>query len=260
MEKSEVLKKKDSAITRIDDFLSVLINDGKMEHLKKVGLISNWLKEYTRYIEFEEKFLPNKNIAYKRGNVLKVNFGFNVGSEFGGMHYAVVIDKKNQHNSPVITVVPLTSKNKEHITNVDIGSDLYASVYQKASNMQFQLVKRGEELIRLRDAALELIRELKTVDTNSEEFISLFSDSQVSINAFENLNRDIKKETNYLARVTEEISHMKSGTTALVSQIRTVSKMRIYDPRVRNDVLHNVSLSADSMELINKKIQELYVF
>ena len=46
---------------------------------------------------------------YKRGEIVKVHLGFNVGSEEGGLHYAVVLDKNNAKSSPVITIIPLTS-------------------------------------------------------------------------------------------------------------------------------------------------------
>lgn len=47
--------------------------------------------------------------SYKRGNIVKLNFGFNIGSEYGGLHYGVVLDNHNAQSSPVITVIPLTS-------------------------------------------------------------------------------------------------------------------------------------------------------
>lgn len=53
---------------------------------------------------------------------------------------------------------------------------------------------------------------------------------------------------------------MKEGSIALVNQITTVSKIRIYDPRNLRGVLAGVSLSAESMEKINKKVKELYIF
>lgn len=39
-----------------------------------------------------------------------------------------------------------------------------------------------------------------------------------------------------------------------------ISKMRIIDPKQTGNVLHNISLSAASMELINSRLQELYLF
>ncbi|WP_236717729.1 type II toxin-antitoxin system PemK/MazF family toxin [Rummeliibacillus stabekisii] len=42
------------------------------------------------------------------GEVVLAHFGFNVGAEYGGMHYAVVI-KKDKKSNPLLNVVPLSS-------------------------------------------------------------------------------------------------------------------------------------------------------
>lgn len=53
---------------------------------------------------------------------------------------------------------------------------------------------------------------------------------------------------------------MKEGSIALVNQITTISKMRIFDPRNIRGVLSGVSLSEENMEKINQKIKDLYIF
>ena len=47
-----------------------------------------------------------KYILFRRGNVVWVDFGFNIGNEFGGMHPAVIL--KNFEND--LFVVPISSK------------------------------------------------------------------------------------------------------------------------------------------------------
>ena len=53
---------------------------------------------------------------------------------------------------------------------------------------------------------------------------------------------------------------MKEGSVALVNQITTISKIRIFDPRNLKGVLAGISLSEKNMEKINNKIKELYIF
>ncbi len=51
---------------------------------------------------------------YKRGEIVKVHLGFNVGSEEGGLHYAVVLDKKTMQN--LLLLLQLSSHfSKNHI-------------------------------------------------------------------------------------------------------------------------------------------------
>ena len=60
---------------------------------------------------------------YSRGQIVKVKFGVNIGSEFSGEHYAIVISKKDTMMNPVIHVIPITSK--KHNYNVKINNILY---------------------------------------------------------------------------------------------------------------------------------------
>lgn len=124
LQKDDVIINKKSAIKALNKMLESLINDSSITHLKKANLISFWIKDYVKLLEFEESFDPTKNISYKRGNVVKLNFGFNVGAEYGGLHYGIVLDNNNAHNSPVVTVIPLTSikaGKKIHTNSVDLG-------------------------------------------------------------------------------------------------------------------------------------------
>ena len=55
---------------------------------------------------FEDFKIIEKNILFKRGNVVWINFGFNIGNEFGGIHPAIIL--KNLDTE--LFVVPLSSK------------------------------------------------------------------------------------------------------------------------------------------------------
>ena len=59
-------------------------------------------------ISKEEIKLLAKKILYKRGNVVWIDFGFSIGSEFGGMHPAIIL--KTFWND--LFVLPVTSKKR----------------------------------------------------------------------------------------------------------------------------------------------------
>ena len=105
--KEEVIMNKKKSIVQLNNLLESYISNDKT--LRKADLISKWLKDYVNYLQFEEVFDPKRNIAYKQGNIVKINLGFNLGSELGGVHYAIVIDNNNKHSSDTITVLPLSS-------------------------------------------------------------------------------------------------------------------------------------------------------
>lgn len=155
--KEDVIQNKKDALKSLNKLLESYINDPTGKHLKKANLISYWLKDYVQYIHYEETFEPAKNISYKRGNIVKVNFGFNVGSEYGGLHYAIVLDNHNSHNSPVVTVIPLTSikDNKPvHSNSVELGNEIYRSL-----KIKYDTVSKT-----LKEEQNDVAKTLKTID------------------------------------------------------------------------------------------------
>ncbi len=62
----------------------------------------------TRYLEWELTFNPRLLRKYSPGEVLLVDFGWNVGAEFGGRHWAVVVEQ-NDRAAATVMVVPLSS-------------------------------------------------------------------------------------------------------------------------------------------------------
>lgn len=70
-------------------------NRNNEKDCKRTKNYLEWLKLKTSIIESEDDFIisDEKNKLIQRGNVLWVNFGFNIGSEFGGQHPAVIIKK-----------------------------------------------------------------------------------------------------------------------------------------------------------------------
>ena len=51
---------------------------------------------------------------------------------------------------------------------------------------------------------------------------------------------------------------MKQGSIALVNQITTVSKIRIYDPKTDYDILSNIKLSNEKLDLLDAEIIKRY--
>lgn len=257
--------------------LESFINDPTGIHLKKANLLSYWIKDYVRMISFEEKFNPKRNIAYKRGNIVKIDFGFNIGAEYGGLHYGIVLDNKNDHSSPVITVIPLTSARENrmlHPNSVDLGNDIYRLLKLKYDTIDKSLKEEQREInetISLFDSMMDLafksVRELEQCEEGTDEFdqkLVIAKDHLAGVKklrfTWEEKSRHNKEQQEYLNKIGLEISRMKEGSIALVNQITTVSKMRIFDPRNLKGVLAGISLSEENMEKINQKVKDLYVF
>lgn len=83
---------------------------------KRKNIFCDWVKTKTDYILKEKDFDPKKLKAYSRGEVVLVELGYNVGNEYGGEHYVVVLKNSSKTNS-LLNVIPLTSM-KEDITGM----------------------------------------------------------------------------------------------------------------------------------------------
>lgn len=97
-------------VTNLTHRLANEINDLEVDIRIKV---SQWLSSWIYYLGTEKEFDPAKLMTYKRGDIVHVNFGFNVHNELGGTHYAVVVENDNPSSNGTVTVVPLKSADSE---------------------------------------------------------------------------------------------------------------------------------------------------
>lgn len=231
-----------SSLKKINTFLDSLISSGDLKKQGKSDKLCYWLEDWTTFLEFESNFSPINLRRYKRGEIIKVHLGFNVGSEEGGLHYAVVIDKQNAKSSPVLTIIPLTSV-KPH-TNIEklkkgsifLGNELFTNLSSKISMVDRNLKSEIEELHKL-------IGDLE--NNYSIEQSTIIKTKLV----------DAEKELSLLNKMRKEVLKMKSGSIALVNQITTISKIRIYDPKTDHDIMSGIKLSNEKLDMIDNEIK-----
>lgn len=231
---------KERALNNLGSFLDYLISSNEIKAMRKADKLSYWLEDWTRFLRFEDDFSPMSLRRYKRGEIVKVHLGFNIGSEEGGLHYAVVLDKNNAKSSPVVTIVPLTSvkphTDVEHLRkgSVFLGNELFTNLNARISAISRHF---DEEL-----ALMSVV--LNNAKMNSPEFATLPSRMA-----------EAQKELDLLQRMREEVLKMKIGSIALINQITTISKIRIYDPKTDHDILSNVKLSNEKLDMIDAEIR-----
>lgn len=223
---ADVVVHKDSALKKLDSLLLNYIRNP--ETMSKSDKLSYWIEDFCNLLKAEDTFKPNFLKSYSRGDILQVNLGYNIGNEEGGLHYCVVIDKHNSKNSGIVTVIPLTSDKGKTLdfSEVSLGNEVYLSFKAKYDTLMLELSKKINSF---------------NEQTSSRE-IQL---------ALENLN--------FLRKMDKKMFKMKKGSIALVSQITTISKQRIYDPQKTSDLLSGVCISDSSLDLINSKIKQLYI-
>lgn len=239
--KEELISHKELALQCLSQYIDTLIDSDDPKLLGKSDKLSYWIEDWTSFLDFEPNFSPSSLRRYKRGEIIKVHLGFNVGSEEGGLHYAVVMDKNNSINSPIVTIVPLTSVKPStdiahlHKGNVFLGNELFTNLQSKLSSAKRSVIQDVTSF------------KLKLEDCSPSELHML--KSQLS---------EVEEKVVLLEKMKKEINKMKRGSIALTCQITTISKIRIYDPKTNFDVLSNIKLSNEKLDLLDESLIELY--
>ena len=76
----------------------------------KFSKLGNWLEKESVIFKNEANKKINNKPNFKRGEIIKVDFGVNMGSELSNTHFAIVLNSDDNTFVDNITVLPLTSK------------------------------------------------------------------------------------------------------------------------------------------------------
>lgn len=255
--KDEFIVFKDDTIASLENY----INNSLDENQKRCASIVYWLNDYINYLSFENKFSANYLPVYKYGAVIDVNLGFNVGDEFGGKHYCVVLNKHDNKRNKLLTIVPLSSlKSNKTIKDLNRSEIYLGTTLHDLLDLKFktEINLYNEMLKDLKEKGNQIRKELNSTSKNK--------DTEIKSESFEaylkkvkkttkKLNSGIKKSKNRL----NKIGHLKEGSYARCSQITTISKMRIFDPKNNNDALIDIQLPQENIKDISKTIQKLFL-
>lgn len=194
--KNSAIIHKDNSLNRLDlSFLKHI----ELSEYKKSDLLAYWINDFAKYHDEERIFDITKSGIHSRGDVIKVNLGFNIGNELGGLHYCIVLNKYDNTRNGALNVIPLTSRKdgkKYDSSSVNLGKELY-NVFQEKIE---------------------------------------------------------KEKQKYIKKMKNEISKMKKDSIALINQITTISKQRIFKDTIRR----NVKVSGESLDLIDKQIIKFF--
>lgn len=242
--KADIKNNISEAVDRLNKLLVAYADSINGSYNKKADLVSYWIKSFTDYIEKEDDFNPSRLIRYSRGDVIRVNFGFRIGKELGGLHYAVVIDNNNSRAADVITVIPLSSTNGKtiHKSNLDLGQELYNKAITQYNKLNDFSTSQIDEF----KAILKLIPHDSDMDERKSAIIAELEAKLDAAEATMDLLKVYKKEINKL----------KTGTMAIMNQVTTVSKQRIYVPKKSTDYLYGIKLSDSTMDKLTEKLSK----
>lgn len=101
----ELDKSKENLNSQVDKLYSSTNKDSD-DARKRTHNYFQWLSTKTQFVMDEPSFVCDKEDELVRGAVVWIEFGFNIGNEFGGRHPAIILRKTGSS----IFVVPLSSQ------------------------------------------------------------------------------------------------------------------------------------------------------
>ena len=130
-----------------------------------------------------------------------------------------------------------------------LGTEIYDKLSIKNKTLKENAIKKSKEYM----AELKLT---STLPENSENEKII---KTVKLNNINEKVKLLKDNIDLIDKIQKEISQMKNGSIALINQITTISKQRIYNPKSDMDVLADIKLSNNSLNLIDAKIKKLFM-
>lgn len=236
------------AITQLESLLQRWASSHDPTMVKQAQILSYWIKTYSSMLDCEKSFVPNSIPKLKRRQIVNVDFGFRIGAELGGLHYAVVLDKANSLYASTVTVVPLGSlkeNTRPSTYKVILQDDLFSAISKKATS-QLQLLSESRKRI------LSFADEQKLSQASSVEYAEYKKAESRHRALVEEYRQQVEASVN-------KMDHLKCGSIANISQITTISKMRIKEPLFPGSVLNNIKVSTRDMACIDTALKNLYL-
>ncbi|WP_427814960.1 type II toxin-antitoxin system PemK/MazF family toxin (plasmid) [Enterococcus sp. 22-H-5-01] len=94
--------------------------DESLSGFPKYKYLPQWLLNQSTYLKKDRVTKKRNYKIFKRGTIIYVDFGINVGNELSGNHFAIVLNNFDNAKNGLLTVVPISSKKKPNYVPVGI--------------------------------------------------------------------------------------------------------------------------------------------
>lgn len=229
-------------------------------------------RSHSNWLEKENNGQLNSYYSkYKRGTIVFVEFGINVGHELSGGHFAIVLNHNDNKRNSIVNVIPLSSKNKPFYLPID------KTVFENANS---ELKRKFEEFSKintqLQDEHQSIMNEAYRINDEFQEGIKLFDSIEEALklehvaklqqkvdeleSKIPELDRIIKdkvREKDEIEKVYLKYSKFDKNTYACYQSVQTISKLKIrrinkYDPSGA------MKVDNATLDLIDAKIVDYY--
>lgn len=243
-----------------------LIQQAK-EYLLKTLKVKNtkfkYLPEWILFLSkqfYKEAISKNKPVyrTYRRGTLIYVKFGVNIGSKLSGNHFAVVLDKTDKTSKGTLTVVPLSSKPKKQYQQLHDRDDIFKlSCKYHVTNLSKYTQQEATKL-------KELSKDLGQMKKDIEEFKNKIKNNENFNFKTTIKNNEIETEEEFRSKINNHVKWFKKynkyrnkKSYACTNMIQTISKEKILST-TPYETAGNIQISEESLNLIEEKIKNMY--
>lgn len=219
-------------------------------------------------------------ISLKRGSIIKIDFGLPLGSEFGGLHYAIVLHDSNAAN-PLVSVLPIKSYKGNNIYKTDIlfDEEIYQAIRSHlliAKSIRRHRIKAFKTFLRNHNKRIENLfaqaaKEGFSLKKGSFDLLGVILHGSDQLKTALRESRNIPKEElnkmqdrilrnmNNVKVIAQESKKFKKQSVGITSQVRTLSKIRIKFPSNRFDPLYNIRIDSETLNKIRQALRSYYL-
>lgn len=226
--------------------------------IKKFKFLPEWVLSEASYFEKEIKRPTTNHKIYKRGSLVFIDFGVNVGNELSGPHFGIVLNKRDSRKNGVLTVIPVSSKSNKFSVELDELISLKSIEFLRRSLIELEVERKI--------LGLHEIKEHLTDEEKTERIVthSLNGDSHVehykymTTADFNNRVSVLEKELNELDAVIKTYHKFNKTSYAKCLDIRTISKSRVLKIN-QFDPVGKIRVSDETLSKIDKVIIENFI-
>lgn len=270
--KQEQIKVTKTACKRFE----LISQDIKIPKLKYLHRSLNF-KSNIHYQENEGR--TYKYQKYKRGSVVMVNFGTNIGYELSGNHFAIVLNKDDNNKNGVLTVIPLTSKSKPSYLELDDSiQELVLTAQNKYIDMLISTQKLHNQHKKEIDTALadvntnlnkieKLMGEDGYILRYKDVLEQMFEENDKYLEKINELSKITEKEgqeiednMNKVYLVLEKYNTKNKTSYAMIRNITTVSKLKILKPINKFDPIGKMYISNRSLNKLDLELRKIFTY
>lgn len=254
----------------------LISQDIKIPKLKYLHRSLNF-KSNIHYQENEGR--TYKYQKYKRGSVVMVNFGTNIGYELSGNHFAIVLNKDDNNKNGVLTVIPLTSKSKPSYLELDDSiQELVLTAQNKYIDMLISTQKLHNQHKKEIDTALadvntnlnkieKLMGEDGYILRYKDVLEQMFEENDKYLEKINELSKITEKEgqeiednMNKVYLVLEKYNTKNKTSYAMIRNITTVSKLKILKPINKFDPIGKMYISNRSLNKLDLELRKIFTY